>query len=140
MFDFGPGPSMPGRGGGFDFMFTAVPIIIIIGFIIVFGAILYSAVNHFRNARAPQENTYARVVTKRMEVKSHNTHQHHHENQIGHTTSSSRTYYYITLEFDNGTRKEYLDVKGLYGLVVEGDAGYAAIKGDWIVAFERSAG
>lgn len=52
-------------------------------------------------------------------------------------SSSSRTYYYITLEFDNGVRQEFLDVKNLYGLVAEGDAGYAAIQGDWIVAFER---
>jgi len=51
---------------------------------------------------------------------------------------SSRTYYYITLEFDNGTRREYLDVKNLFGLVAEGDTGYAATQGDWIVAFERS--
>jgi hypothetical protein len=51
--------------------------------------------------------------------------------------SSSRTYYYITLEFDNGSRQEYLDVKNLYGLVAEGDVGYAAVQGDWIVAFER---
>ncbi|MFF2886518.1 DUF2500 domain-containing protein [Paenibacillus sp. NPDC057967] len=139
MPDFGPGPSFPGGGGGFNFMSTAVPIIIIIGFIVVFVGILYAAANHFRNASAPQESAYARIVTKRMDVQSHSSH-HHDNNHIGHTSSSSRTYYYITLEFDNGSRKEYLDVKGLYGLVVEGDAGYAATKGDWIVAFERSAG
>jgi hypothetical protein len=31
-----------------------------------------------------------------------------------------------------------MDVKNLYGLVAEGDVGYAAIQGDWIVAFERN--
>lgn len=140
MYDFGPGSSFPGRGGGFDFMFTIVPFIVIIGFIFMFGLIVYSIINHFRNARAPQENAYARIVAKRMDVRSHSHHHHHQENHIGHTSTSSHTYYYITLEFDNGSRKEFLDVKGLYGLVVEGDAGYAATKGDWIVAFERSAG
>ncbi|RJE87576.1 DUF2500 family protein [Paenibacillus sp. 1011MAR3C5] len=150
MYDFGPGSSFPGGGGGFDFMFTVVPIIIIIGFIFMFGLIVYSIIIHFRNARAPQESAYARIIAKRMDVQSHSNHNHNHhhnhhhhhhqENHIGHTSSSSHTYYYITLEFDNGSRKEFLDVKGLYGLVVEGDAGYAATKGDWIVAFERSAG
>jgi len=75
-----------------------------------------------------------RVVAKRMEVRS--TANHHHEGGGG--MSTSRTYYYITLEFDNGERKEYLDVKNLYGLVVEGDQGYASIQGDWVVAFTRS--
>jgi len=140
MFDFGPGPSFPGGGGGFDFMFTVVPIIIIIGFIFMFGLIVYSIITHFRNARAPEESVYAKIVAKRMDVQSHSNHHHHQENHIGHTSTSSHTYYYITLEFGNGSRKEFLDVKGLYGLVVEGDAGYAATKGDWIVAFERSAG
>jgi len=44
-------------------MFTVMPIIIIIGFILVFGGILYAAVKHFRNASAPQESAYARIVT-----------------------------------------------------------------------------
>ncbi|MNJ70654.1 hypothetical protein D3C77_671290 [compost metagenome] len=72
-----------------------------------------------------------------MDVRHHTT--HHHGDNLPHS-SSSRTDYYITLEFDNGERREYLDVKELFGLVREGDVGYAAIQGDWIVAFERSPG
>ncbi|GIQ61915.1 hypothetical protein PACILC2_04830 [Paenibacillus cisolokensis] len=63
---------------------------------------------------------------------------HHHHQQGMHPIRSSRTDYYITLEFDNGERREYLDVRNLYGLVAEGDEGYAAVQGDWIVAFERN--
>ncbi|MNE95561.1 hypothetical protein D3C80_1936640 [compost metagenome] len=72
-----------------------------------------------------------------MDVRSHTT--SHNNDNFGHS-SSSRTYYYITLEFDNGERREYLDVKNIYGLIREGDTGYAATQGDWIVAFERSPG
>lgn len=126
------------RGGsGFgDAMFTIVPILIVIGFIVVIGGMIFNGARYVQNSRAPKETIFARVVAKRMEVRGRTSH-HAHDNAMHHTTSSSRTYYYITLEFDNGSRREYLDVKNLYGLVVEGDEGYAAVQGDWIVAFER---
>ncbi len=132
---FGPSPF----GGGFNFMFTLVPIIIAIGFVVVIGGIIFNGARYAKNARSPKESVYARVVAKRMDVR---TSTHHHGHGAGdhmHATRSSRTHYFITLEFENGDRREYLDVKGLYGLVVEGDQGYAAVQGDWIVAFERSA-
>lgn len=117
-------------------MFTIVPIFIMIVFVLVIGGIIFSIIKYFKNSTAPKETTYARVVAKRMDVRHHTN--HHNHDGVGHTSNSSRTYYYITLEFDNGTRKEYVDVKNLYGLVVEGDTGYAAVQGDWIVAFERN--
>ncbi|MCR8636584.1 DUF2500 domain-containing protein [Paenibacillus radicis (ex Xue et al. 2023)] len=130
---FNTGPSM---GGGFEVMFTIVPILIVIGFVIVIVGIITNGARYFKNAKAPRQSVFARVVAKRMEVRNHTS---HHSNSNGgmHPVNSSRTYYYITLEFDNGERKEYLDVKSLFGLVVEGDEGYAAVQGDWIVAFER---
>ncbi|GIP13045.1 MULTISPECIES: DUF2500 domain-containing protein [Paenibacillus] len=123
-----------GFGGGFDFMFTLVPIFIGIIFVIVIVGLIGSGVKYVQNARSPRETRYARIVSKRMDVR-HSSSSHHGDNHMH--SSSSRTYYYITLEFDNGQRVEYLDVKNLYGLVAEGDAGYAAVQGDWIVAFER---
>lgn len=126
-------------GGGFDIMFTIVPIMIAVVFAIVIGGIIYSVVKHFRNASSPKESSFARVVAKRMDVR-HSSDHHHNQDGIGHTTSSSRTYYYITLEFDNGSRVEYLDVKNLYGVVVEGDTGYAQTQGEWIIAFQRNTG
>jgi hypothetical protein len=125
----------PGPGGGFEIMFTIVPIFIVIIFIIVIGGIIFSIVRYVKNASSPKESTFVSVVAKRMEVRHHS-----HPNNDIHHSNSSRTYYYITLEFDNGERKEYLDVKQLYGLVVEGDTGFAQIQGEWIVAFERSVG
>lgn len=129
-------------GGGFSLMFTLVPIIIGIVFVIVIGGLVLSGVRYMKNANAPKQSTYARIVAKRTDVRSHGS-THHAGGDSGlhhHHTSRTRTYYYITLEFDNGERREYLDVKGLYGLLVEGDAGYAMLQGDWIVAFERQAG
>lgn len=127
-----PGPSF---GGGFDFMFTLVPILIVIVFVIVIVGIISSGARHVKNATSPQESMYATVVSKRMEVRNHTNHHHNHD--MMHSHNSSKTYYYITLEFEHGERKEYLDVKKLYGLVVEGDTGYAAVQGEWIVAFQR---
>jgi Protein of unknown function (DUF2500) len=128
MFD--NGPSM---GGGFGIMFTIVPILIVIVFVIVIGGIIMNGARYFKNARSPKQTLYARVIAKRLDVRNRS---HNHGNGIGGV--HSRTYYYITLEFDNGQRKEYLDIRSLYGLVVEGDQGYAAVQGDWIVAFERA--
>lgn len=122
-------------GGGFGFMFTLVPLFIGIVFVIVIIGLISNGARYMKNARSPRSSAYARIVSKRTEVRGRTNH-HHHDGMM-HTSNSSRTYYYITLEYDNGERKEYLDVKNLYGLVMEGDTGYAAVQGDWIVAFER---
>lgn len=124
-------------GGGFDIMFSLVPIFIVIVFVIVIVGILTNGARYVKNASAPRSSRYARIVSKRIDVR-HNSSNHAGDHHIH--SSTSRTYYYITLEFDNGERQEYLDVKKLYGLVAEGDVGYAAVQGDWIVAFERDLG
>ncbi|WP_334077991.1 DUF2500 domain-containing protein [Paenibacillus sanfengchensis] len=128
--DTGFGPSSFG-GGGFDFMFTLIPILIAIGFVVVIVLSIANGARYIKNARSPRDSRYVKIVSKRMDVR----HSHHSDDNAMH--SSSHTYYYITLEFENGERREFLDVKKLYGLVAEGDVGYAAIQGDWIVAFER---
>ena len=134
MYD--PGPSF--GDSGFNQMFNIFPVLFFLVFAFIIGGIIFSIVKHMRNSQSPEETAYATVVAKRMDVRHYSN--HHHNDDIGHSGSSSRTYYYITLQFDNGVRKEYLDIKNLFGLVVEGDRGYAATKGEWIVAFERSAG
>lgn len=127
-------PSMLPGGG--SILFQLVPIMIGIGFVVIISMIVMNSARYIQNARSPRESSYARIVAKRTEV-SHTTSHHHHQDGSMHPTHSSRTHYYITLEFDNGERQEFLDVKQLYGLVVEGDQGYASTQGDWIVAFER---
>lgn len=129
------GIGFSGSGVG---IISLVPVFMVVIFVIVIGGIVYSIFTHAKNASAAKETVFARVVSKRMDVRHHAN--HHNHNDVGHAGSSSRTYYYITLEFDNGERREYVDVKKLYGLVVEGDTGYASIQGDWIVDFQRQMG
>lgn len=105
-------PFSPGPFGGFGFMFKVVPILILIGFVIVLALIIRAIAGNVRNARAPRRTVYARVVVKRIQVWGDNSH----------------THYFITLEFGNGERREFRDVRNRYGLVVEGDVGYAAIQ------------
>ena len=124
----------PSFGGGFDFMFTLVPILIGVVFVIVIIGFISSGTRYVKNARSPRSSVYAKVAAKRTEVRGSSSHVH---DDAVHSHHSAHTYYYITLEFDNGERKEFLDVKKLYGLLVEGDTGYASIQGDWLVAYER---
>ncbi|HEY4391190.1 MAG TPA: DUF2500 domain-containing protein [Paenibacillus sp.] len=125
---FGPSPF----GGIGNFMFTGIPIFIGIIFVVVIIMFIVNGAKYVKNVTSTRESTFVKIVSKRMDVR-------HSSNMNDHNSfSSSHTYYYITLEFENGERKEYLDVKNIYGLVAEGDEGYAAIQGDWIVAFERS--
>lgn len=131
-------------GGGPGFMFSLISTLFPFIFLAVLGIIIYTLVRngarYRQNAKAPQQTYYATVVAKRMEVTHHTNHQLHNHGEphaLPATTSSSRTHYYITLEFDGGDRREFLDVKRLYGLVVEGDTGYALLQGEWIVGFER---
>lgn len=124
--------------GGFDsfqFMFTLVPIIIMIVFALVIFGLVKSGARYLRNSSSPVESHYATVIAKRMDVR-HYSNMHHHGG-ASHPHSSSKTFYYITLEFSNGERREYLDKEQLYGLLVEGDRGYAEIQGEWIVNFSR---
>lgn len=138
----GFGPSL---GGGPGFMFSLMSTLFPIIFLAVLGIIIYTLVRngarYRQNAQSPQQTYYATVVAKRMEVTHHTSHHHHNQGEhhtMPATTSSSRTHYYITLEFEGGERREFLDVKRLYGLVVEGDTGYALLQGEWIVGFERT--
>ncbi|MCM3749392.1 DUF2500 domain-containing protein [Paenibacillus pasadenensis] len=124
-----------GPPDGMNIMFTIVPIIIGIGFIFIFAMIIASAVKWARNTNSPVNTVYATIISKRTEVSGSSG--SHFNNSI-HTRGSTRTHYYVTLELENGQRQEFLDVKKLYGLVVEGDEGYAQVQGEWIVAFERS--
>jgi hypothetical protein len=126
---------MIGSFGGFDFLFTLAPLFVAAVFVVVIVGMFANGARYLKNAAAPRETVYARVVAKRMDVRLYR--HHHPTGEHMHMTNSSRTHYFITLEFENGERREYLDAKGLYGLVVEGDEGYAAVQGDWIVAFER---
>lgn len=107
--------------------FSVLPIIVPIFFVLVFGIFIYviakGVAQNAKNAAAPMERRYARVVTKRTEVWGERSH----------------TDYYVTFELTDGNRLEY-EVEGAqFGQLVEGDVGELCTQGTAFRAFNRQA-
>ncbi len=122
-------------GGIEDSLFTIVPIIIIIGFILVFGLIAFHAVQGAiqwkENNESPVLTVEATLVTKRDEIHRH----HHTENdQLMSTTYSN---YYATFQLESGDRMEFQINGKEYGLLVEKDFGKLTFQGTRYLGFER---
>ena len=119
-------------------MFSIVPVIVILGFIFVFGMMIVSAVRSIstwnKNNQSPRLTVPAQVVTKRADV----THHHHHDagTGMGHTHSS--TWYYATFQVDSGDRMEFAVSGQEYGMLVEGDRGSLTFQGTRYLSFERN--
>jgi len=120
--------------GGFDAMFTIIPILVAAGFILVFGLIIASVVRsakqHKRNNASPVLSVPALVATKRSD-----TTYHHDGNTM---SNSSFTTYYVTFEVESGDRMEFAVGDTEYGLLVEGDAGKLTFQGTRYLGFERN--
>lgn len=116
-------PFSPMGGGLFNFMFTVVPIIVIGGFIFVFGSMIYRAVS---NSQKPLLTRRARVIGRRERV-SHGAGDHHHHH----------TAYFITFEFEDGSREEFSLRGDQYAMLAEGDVGTLQSQGTWFKGFER---
>ncbi len=124
--------------GGGGFMFTVVPVLVLIGFVTVIGLILYrvvkSAQQWKRNNNSPVLTVEAHVVTKRTDV-SH----YHHANTMNNTMDMghSTTYYYVTFEVASGDRMEFHVESTEFGLLAEGDAGQLTFQGTRYLGFTR---
>lgn len=127
---------------GFDFMFSIMPVFVIIVFVIVIGSFVVTAARGIsqwsKNNASPRLTVEAAVVGKRMDV----TH-HQHANagdQTGahgyHTTSS--TTYYVTFQVESGDRMEFSVDGAEYGMLIEGDRGRLSFQGTRYLGFERS--
>jgi hypothetical protein len=124
--------------GGFGIMFSIVPIIVFIGFIIVFGTIIVRLIQQAkqwkRNNESPVLTVDAAVVTKRTDV-------HHYSHNTGvnnmHHMSSSTTYF-ATFEVDSGDRLEFVIPDNEYGMLVENDQGRLTFQGTRYLGFERT--
>lgn len=108
-----------------DAMFSIVPIIVGIGFIIVFGFIIISifsaAKQGIKNNNSPLLTVPAKVVSKRIHVQGDHSH----------------TTYYVTFEVQSGDRMEF-HVNGTeYGMLVEQDLGLLSFQGTRYISFER---
>lgn len=125
--------------GGFDIMFSIVPVIVMLGFIFVFGTIIVRLIQGGKqwkiNNESPILTVDATVVTKRSDV------QHYHNN-VGtdnmHHSSSSTTTYYVTFEVASGDRIEFKTIDTEYGLLVEHDVGKLTFQGTRYLGFVRT--
>ena len=122
---------------GFGILIAIVPVIVIIGFIIVFGTIIVRSIQGAKqwkkNNDSPVLTVDATVVTKRADVS-------HYHNNVGadnmHHSSSSTTYY-VTFEVASGDRMEFRTPDMEYGLLVEQDKGKLTFQGTRYLGFER---
>lgn len=118
-------------------MFQVVPVIVVIGFVFVFGTIIARSIQGAkqwkRNNESPVLTVDAAMVTKRADA-----HYHHHNagaNNMHH--SSSSTTYYATFEVPSGDRMEFQIRDTEYGMLVENDTGKLTFQGTRYLGFER---
>ena len=123
---------------GMGIMFSIVPVIVIIGFVFVFGTIIarsiHSAKQWKQDNDSPVLTVPATVVAKRADVSYHHRHDHdmHAMNRSYSTTS-----YYATFQVESGDRMELRMKDTEYGMLVEGDAGKLTFQGKRYLQFER---
>jgi hypothetical protein len=112
-----------------DFMFSAVPVIGMIIFIIVIGGFIFAIGNGVKqyasNKAKPVETVPARVIAKRPHTWG------------GGGDSAAHTSYYITFELENGERIEIPVGDEFYGMHIEGDTGMLTHQGTHMISFER---
>jgi len=129
-------------GGGVDIMFSIIPVIVVLGFILVFGLIIVKIIKGGMewnsNNNSPVLTVGAKVVAKRMAVSRHNHHSHHHHGH-GHAMhhSASSTTYFATFEVESGDRMELKVPDKEYGMLAEGDVGKLTFQGTRYKRFER---
>lgn len=129
-------------GFGFNYIFPTVFVVIMIGFVVVFGIIISRFVQDARERRqnnsSPVLTVEASVVAKRADVSYH----HHSANmdnmQNMQNMNYSTTTYYVTFQVPSGDRMELHVLDNEYGLLVEGDAGNLTFQGTRYLGFQRS--
>ncbi|PAQ14950.1 DUF2500 domain-containing protein [Bacillus sp. FJAT-42315] len=114
--------------GGGDWLFTTVPILIGIIFVIVFIAIIANSIKGIsqwnKNENSPRLSTPAVVKTKRTNVTRHG--QNH-----------STTTYFVTFQFESGDRSEFRVSGKEYGMLAEEDIGTLTFQGTRYIDFVR---
>jgi Protein of unknown function (DUF2500) len=118
-------------------MFNLMSFIFPLFFLVFFGLLIFSVVRSVKqwsyNNKQPIIPVQATIVSKRMSVSHHN---HHDANTNMNSTSTSTTYY-ITFEFSNGERVEFIVSGYDYGMMVEGDKGTLTFQGTRFKGFVR---
>lgn len=123
--------------GNGDWLFSFVPIVIGIIFIIVFIGVV---VNLFKGVTQWKKNEDSPRLTVSAIVKSKRTHitrYINHQDQNMHSNDSS-TRYFVTFEFDSGDRSEFKVSDKEYGMLAEGDIGTLIFQGTRYIDFDRT--
>lgn len=94
-------------------------------FITIFGMIIYTVIHGIatshKNSNSPKMSVVAKLVNKRQKVRG----------------DHSRTYYYLTFEYESGDRQEFQVSGETSGMLVEGDEGKLSFQGTRYLGFER---
>ncbi|AGA68441.1 Protein of unknown function (DUF2500) [Desulfitobacterium dichloroeliminans LMG P-21439] len=119
-----------------DMMFSIVPIMVTIGFVVVFGIILMGIIQGIRtwkyNNSQPVLIVPSQIVAKRDHVTSH-----HHNSGNGLSHNHHSTTYYVTFEVESGDRMEFQVGAQEYGMLAEEDIGRLSFQGTRYLGFER---
>lgn len=118
-------------------LFSVIPILVIAGFIFVFGTIIVRSVQGAKqwkkNNDSPVLTVDATVVSKRADVQHY-----HHDTGIDNVQHmSSSTTYYATFEVASGDRLEFEIRDTEYGMLAEQDTGKLTFQGTRYLGFER---
>ncbi|NLI52767.1 MAG: DUF2500 domain-containing protein [Clostridiales bacterium] len=123
--------------GGFGVLFGVVPVLVVAGFVVVLGIIIWRAVLGAkawkRNNDSPVLTVDAAVVTKREDVSQYQMNQ----TDIAERMYSSSTRYFVTFEVPSGDRMEFHVPAGEYGMLAEGDRGLLTFQGTRFIGFAR---
>ncbi len=116
----------------FDFLFNIMPFFFFIVFGIVITGFIVFGIKAFsewtRNNSQPVTAGHAMVMDKRTHVWGGGHHHHHH---------GSSTSYYVTFEFEDGERQEFMVSGKVYGQITQGDTGTLTYQGTRFHDFQR---
>ena len=127
-------------GFGFDFIFPTFFVVILIGFVVVFGIIISRFVQEARERRqnnnSPVLTVAAIVAAKRADVSYYHHHRPMNTDNMQNMNYSTTTYY-ATFQVPSGDRMELRVQDNEYGLLVEGDTGNLTFQGTRYLDFQR---
>jgi hypothetical protein len=114
---------------GASSLFLIIPLIILLGFILIGGLIIFLIAKSVRqwhsNNQQPIQTVPALIVAKRSHVSG------------GSGNSSAHTTYYATFELPGGERRELHVPSSIYGQLAEGDQGQVTFQGTRFKGYNR---
>lgn len=121
------------NGGFFGDAFTIFPILFFGVILTIIVIVVLKGVSQWsKNNKQPVLIVPAKLISKRTNVSSN---MHNSSDSFNNTTTS--TTYYLTFEFETGSREEFAVHGEEYGMLMEGDSGKLRFQGTRYLGFER---